>query len=271
MNEKLTILTVAACLWLMFSCSSKPEAAKQQAVEVEQESKQAKALLQGIWVDEETEEVSFRVVGDTIFYPDTISQPTYFKIVHDSLVLSAVSAKYHIEKQSPHTFWFVNQNGDVVKLNKSEDPAHVLAFVHNRPKVLTFTDVVKTDSVVNYDGNRYHWYLAINPTKYKVHTTSYNDDGVEVDNVYYDNIMHISLFKGAQKLFSSDFRKQQYEAKIPANFLKSAILSNMEFSKVDAQGFHFVATVCIPDGVSCYKVENVISFDGKLSSVLIEY
>ena len=148
--------------------------------------------------------MSFKALGDTIFYPDTVSQPTSFKIVSDSLVLVSVGAKYAIVKQMEHVFWFKNQNGDVVKLRKSDDPIHVFAFVHERPQVLTYTEVVKKDSVVNYNGNRYHWYLAINPTKYKVHATSYNDDGVEVDNIYYDNIMHISLFQGSRQLFSSD-------------------------------------------------------------------
>ena len=271
MNNKLTILILTvAFTWLFAACSSKPESVKQEQ-EPEKENKQAKAMLQGIWVDEQTEEVSFRAIGDTIFYPDTTSQPTYFKIVGDSLVLGSVGAKYPIVNQSEHVFCFQNQNGDPVKLVKSDDPIHVFAFVHERPQVLTYTEVVKTDSVVNYDGNRYHWYLAINPTKYKVHATSYSDDGVEVDHVYYDNIMHISVFKGAQKLFSTDFKKQQYESSIPARFLSQAILSNMEFTRVDAKGFHFIATVCIPDGASCYKVENLISFDGKLSMMLVEY
>lgn len=32
------------------------------------ESSAAKALLQGIWIDEETEEVSFCAKGDTLFF-----------------------------------------------------------------------------------------------------------------------------------------------------------------------------------------------------------
>ena len=47
--------------------------------------------------------------------------------------------------------------------------------------------------------------------------------------------------------------------------------SNMEFTGVDASGFHFVATICIPDGASCYKAENIVSFDGQLKTSLIEY
>jgi hypothetical protein len=257
---------------LMVACGSKSGSSQQTVEEVQaQESREAKNLLQGIWVDEDTEEPSFRVVGDTIFYPDSISQPVYFAIIGDSLVLSDINAKYLVVKQSPHVFWFRNQNGDLVKLQKSDDPIHLFAFVHDRPQVLTYTEVVKKDSVVFYDAKRYHWYLAINPTKYKVHITSYNSDGVEVDNVYFDNIMHISVFEGSRQLYSSDFRKQLYTKQIPAEFLEKAVLSNMEYTGVDKRGFRFVATICIPDGASCYKAENIISFDGRLSTTLIEY
>lgn len=266
----ITIFTLTAMV-LFVACSSKSDSPKQAEAEEEKESLEAKKLLQGIWVDDETGEVSFRAVGDTIFYPDTISQPTLFRIVKDSLVLVDVGAKYPIVKQSAHLFSFRNQNGDEVKLQKSDDPIHAFAFVRDQPRVQTYTEVVKTDSVVHYNGMRYHWYLAINPTKYKVHTTSYNEDGVEVDNVYYDNIMHVSVFQGSQKMFSTDFKKQLFASKIPQQFLDQSVLSNMEFTSVDAKGFHFVATICIPDGAACYKAENTISFDGKLTTTLIEY
>lgn len=253
----------------MASCAGNSQ--KTGGKHVVKEDKEAKAMLQGIWVDQETDEASFRANGDTIYYPDTISQPTHFQIMHDTLILDAGDGRYPVVKQSRNLFWFKNQNGDVVKLYKSDDPVYALGFVQDRPHILTYTEVVKQDSVVFFDGNRYHWYLAINPTKYKVHTTSYNDDGVGVDNVYYDNIMHISIFRDARRLFSVDFRKQQYAKSIPARFLEGAILSNMEFKGVDAKGFHFVATVCIPDGASCYKVDNVVSFDGQLMTKLVEY
>ena len=272
MKQLITILIVDSLLALT-SCSSSPSSSSAASADIatEQESGEAKALLQGIWIDEDTEEVSFRVVGDTIFYPDTISQPTYFKIVKDSLVLGAVGVRYAIEKQTEHVFWFKNQNGDVVKLQKSDDPIHVFAFVHDRPQVLTYTEVVKSDSVVFYNGERYHWYIAINPTKYKVHAKSYSNDGMEVDNVYYDNIIHVSLYQGTTKVFSSDFKKQEYGGKIPAKFLEQSVLSKMEYTGVDAKGFHFVATICIPGGASCYKAENIIAFNGQLSTTLIEY
>jgi len=233
------------------------------------EDRQAKELLQGVWIEDETEEISFRVKGDSIFFPDSTSLPAYFRIVADSFYLGGAS--YLIEKQSPHLFWFRNQTGDVVKLSKSDDPDDELDFQRQPAMPITLNEVVKTDSVVMFGGQRYHWYVAVNPTRYKVQKTSYNDDGVGVENVYYDNIINISLFKGAEKLFSRDFRKQMYIKNVPPRFLDQAILGNMQFDHIDARGFHFNATLCIPDGASCYLIETLISFNGEVVYKLLEY
>lgn len=263
MRKPTTILLLTAVLTLFSNCQgSKSEASS--------EDKGAKEMLQGVWVEEESGDVSMRIKGDSIFYTDSTSMPAYFRIIGDSLVMGS-GTTYAIVKQTPNLFWFINQNGDVVKLQKSDDPVDETEFVHDTPQIMTYTHQVKTDSVVMYNGERYHWYIAINPTKYKVHTTSYSNDGVEVDNVYYDNIMHVSVFSGANKLFSTDFKKQLYASKIPQQFLEQSVLSNMEFTGVDGKGFHFVATICIPDGASCYKAENVVSFSGELTTSLLEY
>ena len=245
------------------SCSEKQEKAAE-------ENRVAKALMQGVWVDAETEVVSFRVSGDTIFYADSTSMPACFKIIGDSLTLSS-GTSYAIEKQTAHLFWFRNQNGDLIKLEKSEEPEDASAFTHDQPKVMTYTHQVKTDSVVNFGGDRYHWYIAINPTRYKVSRHTFNEDGMEVENVYYDNIMHISVYRGGDRIYSSDFRKQQYEKLVPVSFLNEAILANMEYSKADAAGLHFNATLCIPDGASCYLVETLISYKGEMTMKLLEY
>lgn len=240
------------------------------ASEASGESKEAKQLLQGVWIEEESGNISFRVEGDTIFYADSTSMPAYFKIVGDSMVLGSGTA-YGIVKQSPNLFWFTNQNGDIVKLQKSNDPVDTTVFVHDQPKILTYTHQVKSDSVVIYNGERYHWYIAINPTKYKVVKRTYNDDGLEVENVYYDNIMHISVYHGAKQIYSSDFRKQQYARHVPAEFLDEAILGDMQFSHIDAGGLHFNATLCIPDGASCYIVESLIAYTGRMTMKTLEY
>jgi len=234
------------------------------------ENKSAKIMLQGIWLNEDDGSVSFRVKGDTIYYADSTSMPAYFRIIGDSLVLGS-GAHYAIQKQSEHLFWFLNQNGDLLKLTKSDNPEADTEFVHDSPSVMTFTHQVKRDSTVIYNNERYHWYIAINPTKYKVTLHTYNNDGVEVENVYYDNIMHISVYHGSRCLFSSDFRKHQYEKYVPASFLEEAILANMEFSHVDADGLHFNATLCIPNGASCYLVESLVSYTGQMTMKLVEY
>ena len=234
------------------------------------EDEGAKSLLQGVWVDGENGDVSLRVQGDTIYFADSTSMPSYFRVYGDSLFMGS-GTSYAIVKQTQNLFWFTNHNGDVIKLQKSTDPVDETEFVTDSPRVLNYTHQVKIDSVVSYDGNRYHWYVAINPTKYKVTKRSYNDDGIEVENVYYDNIMHVSVFLGAQKLFSSDFRKQMYAKFVPENFLDEAILANMEYSHHDDKGIHFNATLCIPDGASCYIVESLVDYHGGMTMKTVEY
>ena len=165
------------------------------------EDRQAKKLLQGIWINEEDDDVAFRAKGDTIYYPDSTSQPVYFRIYGDTLELrGANSVKYQIVKQSAHLFQFKNQNGETVKLVKSDDPIDKIEFIGKRPVALNQNQLIKRDSILMYNGERYHTYIQVNPTTYKVVKPVYNDEGVEVDNVYYDNIIHISVFQGARQL-----------------------------------------------------------------------
>ena len=242
---------------------------KQGGEESEQENREAKALMQGLWVNAETEDATFRVDGDTIFYADSTSMPACFKIIGDSLVLAS-GTSYAIEKQSEHLFWVKNQNGDIIKFRKAEEADSVADFVIDKPTVMTYTHQVKRDSVVIYNGERYHWYVAINPTRYRVVLHTFNDDGMEVENVYYDNIMHVGVFNGARQIYSSDFRKQYFNGLVPDKFLDEAVFSNMEYSHTDAQGLHFIATLCVPDGASCYQAEIAISYKGGVAKKLLD-
>ena len=187
------------------------------------------------------------------------------------MIIGEGGAAYPVVKQTEHLFWFKNHNNDIVKLSKSDSAEDSLAFVRRKPEVLTVTKVLKRDTVVVYENNRYHCYIAINPTKYKVRKPVYNEDGVEVENVYYDNIIHLSVFQGAQRIYSRDINKQLFAKDVPQQFLKQAILGNLEYDKTDASGFHFYATLCIPDEASCYLVETIISFNGQLSMELLQY
>ncbi len=263
---RLRVFGVLSFLMLFLSCSKQSGNAP-AAIE---ESREAKALMQGIWIDSETENVIFRVKGDTIFYPDTISQPSYFRIVDDTIEIGR--SQYQILKQAQHVFWFRNQSNDVVKLQKSSDPADSLFFTHTVTRTLpVITDVVKKDSVVFYKGERYHWYIAINPTKILVSKTSYSHDGMESVTNYYDNIIHVSVFQGDKKLYSSNIKKAMYKSYIPETFLTNSILGDMQFNHVDDNGFHFNTTICDPEGTSCYLVSTDIGFDGSLNMELLDY
>lgn len=266
MNRSYVVISFFVCLLVFMGCKHQ----KGTPVESLPESTEAKELLQGIWCNPETEEAAVKVKGDTVYYADTISMPVYFKVVGDSLMLG--QNHYKIVKHSANVFCFRNHSGDEVRLVKSNDPADEFYFTDELPQTLTMsTEVVKTDSVVMFNGQKYHWYVAVNPTRYKVVATSYNGEGVEVENVYYDNIIHISLFKGAECVFSKDFNKQQYADFVPAQFMEQSILANMQFDQIDNQGFHFNATLCSPGRSSCYMLATNISFEGKVTMDLLEY
>jgi len=105
--------------------------------------------------------------------------------------------------------------------------------------------------------------VQVNPTTYKVFHTSYNNDGLEVDHIYYDNIIHVSVYQGASKVFSRDFHKSDFSSVVPANMLEQCVLSDMSFSKADDNGVCYTTLLAIPDSPSSYVVSLVISYQGK--------
>ena len=196
-------------------------------------------MLQGIWISADDESPVLMAKGDSIFYPDSTSVPVAYKIISDTLFLSgATETSYAIERQTEHLFQFRNQNGDLVRLVKSED-ASDFSYFDSKPPVV----VIKT---------------------------SYNDEGMEVGNVYYDNTVHFAIFIGAQRLYSHDFRKQDFQKLLPMLDIKQAILSDMEFEKTDESGIHYHALLGIPDTATSYMVEVSVSYQGKLSMKLAE-
>jgi predicted small lipoprotein YifL len=235
---------------------------KGTSIEAPKEDVAAKKMLQGIWISED-ESPFFRVKGDTIYYPDTTSSPVYFYIHGDSLVMrGATLEKYLIVKQSPHLFVFKNHNGEQVRLELSTNADDINSFVMNRPVALNQNQLIKRDSVIMRGDTKYHYYIQVNPTTYKVVHSSLNDDGLQVDNVYYDNIVHISVFQGAHQLFSRDFHRMDFKNKVPENILGQSILSDINYAMTDEKGVHFTASICIPDSPSAYLVDVCVSFNG---------
>lgn len=255
--KKITIL-VAAVL-AMASCGNQPKTA-----DTATEDTAAKKMLQGIWVNEDGEDVAFKAKGDTIYYPDDTSLPVYFQIIDDTLVLhGAKVAKYHIQKQAPHLFVFENQSGDPVRLVKSEDTADNYQFGSRKAVPLNQRQLIKRDSIVSHADVRYHYYVQVNPTTYKVVKTSYNEDGVAVDNIYYDNIVHLSIYQGATCLYSSDFRKGDFAHLVPSQYLAQSILSDITLYRTTDSGLEFIASLAMPDASSSFQVKISISYKGK--------
>lgn len=258
-KQTLMILTIG-CLAALTGCGKKSESAT-----VVKEDVNAKKMLQGIWLNDDADDVAFRVKGDTIYYPDSTSRPMYFYIYSDTLVMRGVNeVKYPIVKQAAHLFEFKNQGGDIIKLIKTSDKTYLEAFQEQHPVALNQNTLIKRDTIVNHVDEKYHLYVQVNPTTYKVYKSNFNDDGVQIDNVYYDNIVNVNIFHGANKVFSRDFRKSDFNKKVPSAFLTQAVLSDMVFDKIDKDGIHYLAILAQPDSSLSYQVKVIVSFDGHL-------
>ncbi len=261
---KTSITTTVILLALMFFSSSCVNKDKRGEKALAQENVKAKQLLQGIWLNEDDEEVVFKVQKDTIYYPDSTSIPVYFKIVQDSLILqSSSTVKYSIVRQTAHLFEFKNQNGDVVRLVKSDNPEDEFAFMRKKNVALNQNSLIKRDTVIIAHKERYHLYVQVNPTTYKIVKNSYTDEGVEVGSIYYDNIVHISVYNGANKLFSRDFKKSDFHKFIPQQFYAQCILSDIVFDHLSQQSVTFKAYLPIPDSTASYIIKVNVTFNGK--------
>ena len=110
MYKRFSIIMLAVAL---SSCGT-----PQQKASALEENKEAKSLLEGIWLDDNTETALLRVKGDTLFYADAATAPVAFKIIGDSLITyGARTNGYKIEKQGEHIFWFHSAVGDVIRKN----------------------------------------------------------------------------------------------------------------------------------------------------------
>ena len=256
-------ITTSLLTILLIACNNTK---KQNSLE-QSENVKAKELMQGIWIDDESDIPLLFIKGDTIYYANSQSTPVYFKIIKDTLyTFGNELARYQIDKQTEYSFSFHSLADNIVKLHKSEDPNDSLAFSGKPVEIIPiYTEVTQKDSVVFYNGIRYRAYVYINPSKIKVIKTTYSEEGISMDNIYYDNIMHICIYEGRKCLFPSDITKQMLENVISTDFLQQSILSEMNFKNVDRKGFHYQATVCIPESSVCNIADLSVSFDGKLT------
>jgi hypothetical protein len=262
MTRKTALYNIIACTAIILAACGCKDTNK--PADTPQEDLKAKSMLEGIWIDADEETVVFKIKGDTVYYPDSTSQPVKFQIIQDTMILLGNNAsKYPIVRQEAHIFEFKNQSNDIIKLVKSENPYDSLQFVRRSPVTLNQGKTIKADTIVIYGENKYHSYVQVNPTTYKVYRSFYNAEGMEVENIYYDNIIHVSIFKGANRIFSKDFRKADFNKAVPDNMLKQCVLSNIKLTTVGKDGFHYQTQLAIPDSPSSFIVELIISYDGK--------
>lgn len=254
------ILVVLAAL--LTSCGS-----NQGGKEAVEEDLVAKQLMQGIWIDDETDMPMMRIEGDTIYYTDAQNAPVSFKIVHDSIYLCGYApVAYKIDRQTEYSFWFHSLTDEIVKLHKSEDEEDSLAFASQEVEIIpTIREVVKKDSIVMYQNTRYRGYVYINPSKIKVFKPTYSENGIQVDNVYYDNIIHICVYEGKKMLYGKDISKKMFAEVLPAEVLDQSILADMDFVGVDENGYRYQAILAIPETSAYNVVTLVIGFDNALT------
>lgn len=226
----------------------------------------AKQMLQGIWVDDETDMPLIRINGDTIYYADSQNASASFKVIEDSIYLQgSTSVAYKIDRQSENCFWFHSLSDEMVKLHRSENEEDLFVFTNKRVEPISASsEIIKKDSIVMYAGNRYHGYVYINPSKIKVAKTSYSGDGLSVENIYYDNIIHICVYQGKQLLYGKDIKKQLFSNLFSANYLQQAILSDMNFMGIDDNGFHYQAMLSIPESYVSNLINLTIDKDKQL-------
>lgn len=252
---------------LLFAMPSCQQSGNNSPTSPPQEDLQAKQAMQGIWIDADADTPVFRAEGDTLYYPDSISQPAHFMVVNDTLIVEGAKiTKYPIVKQREHLLCFLNPNGEEVKLTKSETPDEDMSYFDTRQAVaLNLNEAMKHDTTVVYDGSHYHTSVSVEPTKQKVVKASYNADGMEVGNVYYDNIIHLRITRDNHLIISRHYTKQEFARHVPRSFLKQCVLRDLSFAHIDDQGLHFSAELCLPDNPSSYEVELVVNRFGKYS------
>lgn len=206
-----------------------------------------------------------RIEGDTIYYADPQNIPVSFKIIRDTMyVYGNHTVTYKIDRQTEYSFWFHSLADEIIKLHKSENPEDILAFDNKEVEVIPTTEVVKKDSVVMYKGTRYRGYVYVNPSTMKVIRSSYSEGGISVDNVYYDNVIHICVYEGRRMLYGKDITKKAFAGIFPEDILSQMILADMNFMGVDNKGYQYQATLRVPES-SVYSLADItIGFDNRI-------
>jgi hypothetical protein len=234
-----------------------------------EEDLRAKEMFQGVWVSESNEPVLL-AKGDSILYPDSSSQPVRFWINKDSIFLKGAHVtRYMITKQMPHVFLFTNQTGDEVKLLKSDDNSLKKIFFQNRPYAINTFRIEDKDTTIFTTAGYFDCNIHMETTSDRVLKSDYNDWGIEVDNMYLDNLARLTVVTGGQKFYQHEFRKQEFSQFIPKELLARAILQDFQFDHCDDNAMYFSISIGIPDASTGYVIQVRLSNKGTVTKKLI--
>jgi hypothetical protein len=237
------------------------------------ENLEMKTMLQGTWMDEDTETPMICIKGDSIHYMTSGTLPVAFRIIEDSLITYGTEpTSYYIVKQNEYMLWLQSDMGGIIKMNRADESEsiHSVNFHVQTKEPEPTKEVIQKDRIEFYKDVRYRGYVYINPSQIKVTRPTYSDEGFKMDNVYYDNVIHICVYEGKNKLFSKDVYKKDFSEVVPEEFLQWAILADMEFIGVNEKGYQYQATISIPDEITSYIVNLSISTDGNIQYILKE-
>ena len=110
----------------------------------------------------------------------------------------------------------------------------------------------------------------MNPTTDKVYNAGLSDDGVVVNRVYHDNIINVTVYQGAQRMFSSDFRKQDFAKYVPEDVLPQCVLHDVTYTACNDDGVDFRAVLRVPESAAGYLVDMTVKANGELTLSLRE-
>ena len=251
-----------SCLVLVLFCACQ----KGTRLQNMPEDKVAKELLQGVWLNDSSEMAVFQVVGDTIRYAGPNAPSVLFKIIRDSIyLLGDDTLSYKIVRQGENTFWINTATDILMKLHRSDEEDQLAFIPQNEPvSVNLIQEYVEKDSVIVYNNIRYRGYVFINPSRYKVVRTIYDENGIGLENTYYDNIIHICVYNGTEELYARDISKNLFIDYVDAQELALSILSDMDFVDVNADGYHYRAVLTIPESAAYHYFNLIISPQGVL-------
>lgn len=250
-------IIILLCILLLSDCNNRRDLAFT-------EDTKSKKAIQGIWISEGEEIPSFMIEGDTIFYPDA-AMPAFFWINKDTLYIKGNNVKqYKICAISDDVFRFYNQNDEEVKLVRSTEKRFFKDFQQRRLYALNIFRTSDNDTLCVVNGIKYECQMRLEPGFERIIKSSYNDDGIEVDNVYLDNVGRLKILVNGALTYVHDFRKQEFSAYIPKELMNKSILRDLQFSHADAFAVYIDAIIGIPDASTFYVVELKIGNDGKL-------